>query len=155
MLINEKSKRVIYFRPHDAKKMGEGCYYVDMIIWLNGDQIEMGDSVGFNIGCYINGYGGLTIGDNSGFGPYCMVHTANHVADDLDAPIRDQGWISQPVHIGKNCWIGMGVCILPGATIGDCCIIGAGSVVTRSIPAYSVAVGNPCRVIRNRKEKKQ
>jgi len=151
MLINETSKRVIPFRAHDAKRMGSGCYYLDQIVWLNGQEIEMGDGVGFNIGCYVNGYGGLTIGDRTGFGPYVMIHTANHVMDDPDVPILDQGWVKEPVHIGKGCWIGMGVCILPGVTIGDSAIIGAGSVVTKDVPAFAIAAGNPCRVLRSRK----
>ncbi len=150
MMINDTSKRIIYFRPHDAKRVGEGCYYLDFIIWLNGGQIEMGEGVGFNYGVYVNGYGGLTIGDHTGFGPYTMVHTANHRMDDLDKPIREQGWLREPVHIGCHCWIGMGVCILPGVTIGDYAVIGAGSVVTNDIPASTIAVGNPCRVIRKR-----
>ena len=61
-----------------------------MIVWLNGDRVEMGDRVGFNYGCYVNGYGGLTIGDRSIFGPYTMIHTANHEMD-LAAPIPTRG----------------------------------------------------------------
>jgi acetyltransferase-like isoleucine patch superfamily enzyme len=57
MMITERSKRVIPFRPHDAKRVGEGCFYLDQIVWLNGDAIELGDRVGFNYGCYVNGYG--------------------------------------------------------------------------------------------------
>jgi galactoside O-acetyltransferase len=53
-----------------------------------------------------------------------------------------------PIHIGKNCWLGSGVLVLPGVTIGDDTVIGAGSVVTRDIPSNVVAVGNPCRVVR-------
>lgn len=151
MLINETSKRIIYFRPHDARTLGEGCYYLDHIVWLNGSEIELGHGVGFNIGCYVNGYGGLTIGDRTGFGPYCMIHTANHATNDPDIPILDQPSVKEPVRIGKHCWIGMGACILPGVTIGDGAIIGAGSVVTRDVPPYVVAAGNPCRVIRSRK----
>lgn len=155
MIINDASKRVIPFRPGDAKRVGEGCYYLDMIVWLNSHAIEMGDGVGFNIGVYVNGYGGLVIGNGSRFGPYSMIHTANHVADDPDRPIWEQGWNKEPVLVGEECWIGMGVCILPGVSIGSGSIIGAGSVVTKDIPAYAVAVGNPCRVIRNRRAGEQ
>src|SRR5918911_1669825 len=70
MLITDVGKSVIPFRPRDAKRVGEGCFYLDLIVWLSGDRIEMGDRVGFNYGCYVNGYGGLTIGDRSIFGPY-------------------------------------------------------------------------------------
>jgi acetyltransferase-like isoleucine patch superfamily enzyme len=150
MLINDLSKRVIPFRPHDAKRIGEGCYYIDQIVWLNGDRIELGDRVGFNFGCYVNGFGGLMIGDRTIVGPYCMIHTANHEME-LDAPIPDQGWTLGPVTLGADCWIGMGVCIVPGVTIGEGTIVGAGSVVTRDLEPFSVAVGNPAKSIRSRR----
>ncbi len=151
MLINERSKRVIPFRPHDARRVGEGCFYLDLIVWLNGDRIEMGNRVAFNYGCYVNGFGGLTIGDAAEFGPYVMVHTANHEMGDAHRPVTAQGWRDDgPTEIGRNSWIGMGSCILPGVTVGEGCVVGAGSVVTRSLDAFSVAVGNPARVIRER-----
>ena len=65
MMITDRSKRVIPFRAHDAKRVGDGCFYLDLIVWLNGDRIELGDRVGFNYGCYVNGYGGLRIGDRT------------------------------------------------------------------------------------------
>jgi len=80
-----------------------------------------------------------------------MIHTANHEMD-LGAPIPDQGWTSGHVTIGPDCWIGMGVSILPGVTIGASSIIGAGSVVAKDIPEYSIAVGNPAKVLRDRRE---
>jgi acetyltransferase-like isoleucine patch superfamily enzyme len=151
MMITERSKSVIPFRPGDAARVGEGCFYLDMIVWLNGDRIEMGDRVAFNHGCYVNGFGGLTVGDRSIFGPYTMIHTANHEMD-LGSPIQDQGWTLRPVTVGADCWIGMGVCILPGVTIGDACVIGAGSVVVKDVPDHSVAVGNPATAVRDRRE---
>lgn len=151
MMITERSKSVIPFRPADAARVGEGCFYLDMIVWLNGDRIEMGDRVGFNYGCYVNGFGGLTVGDRSIFGPYTMIHTANHEMD-LGAPIPDQGWTLGHVRVGSDCWIGMGVCILPGVTIGDGCVIGAGAVVAKDLPDYSIAVGNPAKALRDRRE---
>jgi maltose O-acetyltransferase len=151
-MITERSKRVIPFRPHDAKRVGEGCFYLDQIVWLNGDRIEMGDHVAFNYGCYVNGYGGLLIADGAEFGPYTMIHTANHKMDDPDRPVTQQGWeVDRPVEIGANCWIGMGVCILPSVRVGDGCVVGAGSVVVKDLEPYSIAVGNPARVIRSRR----
>jgi acetyltransferase-like isoleucine patch superfamily enzyme len=149
MLINELSKRVIPFRSHDAKRIGEGSFYIDQIVWLNGDNIEIGEKVGFNFGCYVNGFGGLTIGDRTIIGAYTMIHTANHEME-TDRPIPEQGWNLGPVVIGAGCWIGMGVCILPGVTLGDGCVVGAGSVVTRDVEPYSIAVGNPAKVIKSR-----
>jgi maltose O-acetyltransferase len=150
MMITERSKSVIPFRPADAASVGEGSFYLDMIVWLNGDRVTIGDRVGFNYGCYVNGYGGLTIGDRSIFGPYTMIHTANHEMD-LGSPIQDQGWASGHVTIGPDCWIGMGVSILPGVRIGEGCVVGAGSVVAKDLADFSIAVGNPAKVIRDRK----
>lgn len=152
MIITELTKRAILFKPHDAKRVGEGCYYLDQIVWLNGDRIEMGDGVGFNYGCYVNGFGGLVIGDGTLIGPYSMIHTANHRTDDVSRPIPEQGWVeSPPVQIGPQCWVGMGVCILPGVRIGEGCVIGAGSVVTADLDAYVVAVGNPAKPVKSRR----
>ncbi len=150
MMITDKSKRVVPFRPHDARSVGDGCFYVDSITWLNGEQITIGDNVAFNAGCWVNGYGGLTIDDGTIIGPHTMIHTANHITDDLDESIADQGWKTQPVRIGKNVWIGMNVLILPGVTIGDGAIVGAGSVVTKDLEPMSVSVGNPCKMIKSR-----
>ena len=151
-MINERSKRVIPFRPHDAKRIGEGCFYLDLIVWLNGDRIEMGNHVAFNYGCYVNGFGGLLIDDGAEFGPYVMIHTANHNMDDPDRPVTEQGWeTARPVEVGANSWIGMGTCILPGVQIGAGCVIGAGSVVAKDIEPYTIAVGNPARAIKSRR----
>jgi maltose O-acetyltransferase len=152
MMINERSKRLIPFRPHDAKRVGADCFYLDLIVWLNGDRIEMGDHVAFNYGCFVNGYGGLLIRDGAEFGPGVMIHTANHKMDDPDRRVSEQGWeVERPVEIGANCWIGMAACILPEVRIGDGCVIGAGSVVVRDIPDYTLAAGNPARPIRSRR----
>ncbi len=150
MMITDTSKRIIPFRAGDAKRVGDGCYFLDLIIWLNGDSIELGDRVGFNYGCYVNGYGGLVIGSGTIIGPYAMIHTANHRMEDVARPIPEQGWREEPVKIGPGCWLGMGVCVLPGVRIGEGCVIGAGSVVSRDLDAFSVAVGNPARVVRAR-----
>ena len=151
MLINERSKRVIAFRSGDAKVVGEGCFYLDQIVWLNGDQIELGAHVGFNYGCYVNGYGGLRIGDWANIGPGSMIHTANHHFDDLTRPFITQGWEKRPVTIGEDVWVGMGAVILPGVTIGDHAVIGAGSVVTKDIEPYAIAVGNPATPVKSRR----
>ena len=152
MIITDQTKRTIPFTAQDAKRVGEGCFYVDQIVWLNGEQIELDDGVGFNYGCYVNGIGGLVIGEGTIFGPYTMIHTANHKTDDVTRPIPEQGWEdSPPVQIGAQCWIGMGVCILPGVRIGEGCVIGAGSVVTTDLDAYTVAAGNPAEAVKSRR----
>jgi maltose O-acetyltransferase len=89
----------------------------------------------------------VTIGDNVFIGPNVVISTAGH---PLDAAVRSTGLeFAKPITIGNNVWIGATVTIVPGVEIGDNVTIGAGSVVTRSIPANCVAVGNPCRVIKN------
>ena len=88
----------------------------------------------------------VTIGDDAFIGPNVSIYTACHSTDPKERNTR-QEW-AKPVTIGNNCWIGGSVTILPGVMIGDNCTIGAGSVVTRDIPANSIAVGNPCRVIK-------
>ncbi len=152
MLINDRSKSVIPFRPSDAKVVGEGCFYLDLIVWLSGDQIELGDRVGFNYGCYVNGYGGLSIGDDANIGPMSMIHTANHNYDDVSRPILQQGHTKRPVTIGAMCWIGMGCVILPGVTIAEGVIVGAGAVVAQDLlEPNTIAVGNPARAIKSRR----
>ncbi|HEX2047402.1 MAG TPA: acyltransferase [Acidimicrobiales bacterium] len=152
MIITEQTKRAIPFKSGDAKRVGDGCFYLDQIVWLNGEHIEMDDGVGFNYGCYVNGIGGLIIGEGTIFGPYTMIHTANHKTDDLTRPIPEQGWEdAPPVQVGPQCWIGMGVCILPGVRIGEGCVIGAGSVLTTDLDAYTVAVGNPAEPVKSRR----
>lgn len=88
----------------------------------------------------------VTIGDDAFIGPNVSIYTACHSTNPTERNTR-QEW-AKPVTIGNNCWIGGSVTILPGITIGDNCTIGAGSVVTHDIPSNSIAVGNPCRVIK-------
>jgi galactoside O-acetyltransferase len=88
----------------------------------------------------------IYVGDCTMFGPNVTVATAGH---PILPELREEAYqYNMPVHIGRNCWIGAGAIILPGVTIGDNTVIGAGSVVTKDIPANVVAVGNPCRVLR-------
>lgn len=112
--------------------------------------LSIGRQAGLNVGCWINARGGVTIGDDVIMGPYCVVHSANHRFDSLDVPTRRQGYEEKPVYIGNNVWLGAQVTVLPGVTIGENAVIGAGAVVTRDIPPNAVAVGNPARVIRVR-----
>lgn len=79
-------------------------------------------------------------------GPNVIIAIGGH---PILPPLREQGYqYNLPVHIGRNCWLGAGVIVLPGVTIGDNTVVGAGSVVTKDLPANVVAVGNPCRVLR-------
>ena len=151
VMITDATKEVVPFDSDDAMRVGEGCFYLDVIVWLNGDRIQLGDRVSFGHGCYVNGYGGLVIGDDCGFGPYVMIHTANHRTDQVTVPIRDQGWEAGPVEIGADCFVGMGSSIVPGVRIGSGTVVGAGSVVAKDLPSDWVAAGNPARPIRRRR----
>lgn len=111
-----------------------------------GSNITLGDKVFFNFNCTILDVTYVTIGSRTMFGPGVQIYTATHPIDYLE---RASGLeAAEPVTIGTDVWVGGATVICPGVTIGDRSVIGAGSVVTRDIPADVVAVGNPCRVIR-------
>ena len=111
---------------------------------------HIGDNFYVNHNCVFLDFGGLTIGDNVRIGPNTGIYTPQHA---FDPKLRAEGYeISKPVVIGDNVWIGGSVSILGGVTIGENSIIGAGSVVTRDIPANVIAAGNPCRVLREMTE---
>lgn len=109
-----------------------------------GYNISLGDGVFLNFNCIILDVVAVTIGDGTQIGPGVQILTADHPRD----PERRRQMLEfgRPVSIGRNVWIGGGAIILPGITIGDDAIIGAGSVVTRDVPAGATAVGNPTRL---------
>lgn len=95
---------------------------------------------------------GTTIGDNVMMGPECYIYTRNHTFSRTDIPMREQGMQDfKPVTIGNDVWIGARVTILPGVKIGNGCIIGAGSVVTKNLPDYAIGGGNPACILKYRK----
>lgn len=111
-----------------------------------GYNIEVGDNFFANYNCIILDGAKVTFGDNVFVAPGCGFYTAGH---PLDVTQRNKGLeYALPISVGNNVWIGAHVIVLPGVSIGDNSIIGAGSVVTRDIPSNAVAVGNPCRVVR-------
>jgi len=111
-----------------------------------GSQISIGKRFFANFNFTVLDEARVTIGDDCFIGPNVSIYTACHSTDPVERNSR-QEW-AKPVTIGHNVWIGGSVTILPGVTIGDNVTIGAGSVVIRDIPSDSVAVGNPCKVIR-------
>ena len=128
-------------------EIGENCY-IEPPFHANwgGKHCHFGDFVYANFNLTMVDDTHIYVGDNTMFGPNVTVATAGH---PILPELREQGYqYNFPVHIGKNCWIGAGAIIVPGVTIGDNTVIGAGSVVTKDIPAGVVAVGNPCRVLR-------
>lgn len=114
------------------------------------ERLRIGKGVGLNLGCWVDARGEVTIGDDTIMGPYCIISSTNHRFDRLDIPMLLQEDDKKPVRIGNNVWLGARVTVLPGVTIGDDTVVGAGAVVTRNIPANTIAVGNPARVIRSR-----
>lgn len=111
--------------------------------------IRVGSRTFIGEGTVMRGQGGIEIGERVLFGPNVQVLAVNHVFGDTSRAIMDQGITAQGIRIGDGCWIGAGAIILDGVTIGQGACIGAGTVVTTSIPAHSVAVGVPARVVRD------
>ncbi len=142
----EQEKRFEMLKDMFAE-IGEGCY-IEPPLHSNwgGHHVHFGKYVYANYNLTLVDDTHIYVGDNTMFAPNVTVATAGH---PILPELREQGYqYNASVRIGKNCWIGAGALIMPGVTIGDNTVIGAGSVVTKDIPANVVAVGNPCRVMR-------
>lgn len=142
----EQEKRQKLLKEMFAE-IGEGCY-IEPPFHANwaGKHVHFGKNVyaNFNFTCVDDT--DIYVGDYTMFAPNVVLATAAH---PILPELREQAYqYNMPVHIGKNCWLGAGVIVLPGVTIGDNTVVGAGSVVTKDLPANVVAVGNPCRVLR-------
>lgn len=128
-------------------EIGEGCY-IEPPLHSNfgGGHVHFGKYVYANFNLTMVDDTHIYVGDYTMIGPNVTIASAGH---PILPELREKGYqYNMQVHIGKNCWIGAGSVILPGVTIGDNTVIGAGSVVTKDIPENVVAVGNPCRVLR-------
>ena len=128
-------------------EIGEDCY-IEPPFHANwgGKHVHFGKCVYANFNFTAVDDTHIYVGDYTMFGPNVILATAGH---PILPKLRQEAYqYNMPVHIGKNCWLGAGVIVLPGVTIGDNTVIGAGSVVTKDIPCNVVAVGNPCRVLR-------
>ena len=127
-------------------EMGENCY-IEPPFYANwGCHLHVGNHFYANFGFTIVDDTDIYIGDNVMIAPHVTLATGTH---PICPELREQVYqYNLPIHIGNGVWIGAGAVILPGVTIGDHSVIGAGSVVTKDIPAGVVAVGNPCRVMR-------
>lgn len=127
-----------------------------------GRNIYLGSNVSINMNCTFVDCNKITVGDHVLIASNVQLYTAAHPVELAERLTPDWNTGSEhyfcrtyalPITIGSGCWLGGGVIVLPGVSIGDGCVIGAGSVVTKDIPANSLAVGNPCRVIRRINEK--
>lgn len=150
--------------PRSSSKLGGGVlrrFFTKHIVTSAGRNINIekgatfsrrlsiGDNSGLGVNCQLQGT--VTIGSNVMMGPDVLIYTTNHEFRNKDIPMQQQGYQPErPVSIGNDVWIGARVIILPGVTIGDGCVIGAGAVVTKDVPAYSVCAGNPATVVKER-----
>lgn len=126
--------------------VGEGCVVEQPLFCTYGYNTTVGDNFFLNVNCKLMDSGKITIGNNVFIAPNVCIITEEHA---MDVAQRLAGLeYTHPVTIHDNVWICAGAIVLPGVTIGEGSVIGAGSVVTKDIPPYSLAVGNPCKVIR-------
>lgn len=142
----ERAKRQEMLREMFAE-IGENCY-IESPLYANfgGGHVHFGKNIYANFNLTLVDDTHIYVGDYTMFGPNVTVATAGH---PILPELREKEYqYNAPVHIGKNCWIGAGAIILPGISIGDNVVVGAGSVVTKDLPPNVVAVGNPCRVLR-------
>ncbi len=125
-----------------------GRFLIEPSFWCDyGYNIHLGKNFYANHNCVILDCAKVTFGDHVMVGPNCGFYTACHPIDPQQR--REGVEFARPITVGNDVWFGGGCTVLPGVTIGDGCVIGAGSVVTRDIPANTVAAGNPCRVLRS------
>lgn len=125
---------------------GDGAVIEPPFFCDYGAHIALGANVFINFNCVLLDCATITIGSLTQLGPAVQLYTASH---PIDAAARTAGpELAHPITIGRRVWIGGGTIVLPGISIGDDAVIGAGSVVTRSVPPSVVAAGNPCRVLR-------
>lgn len=128
-------------------EVGENCY-IEPPFHSNfgGKHCHLGNNIYFNFGVTLVDDTHVYIGDSTMLGPNVVIATAGH---PILPELRVKAYqYNATVHIGKNCWLGAGVIVLPGITIGDNTVVGAGSVVAKDLPPNVIAVGNPCRVLR-------
>jgi acetyltransferase-like isoleucine patch superfamily enzyme len=122
-------------------------------VWITvGDEgrIGIGEGCFLNLGVMVAAQDLVEIGDHCMFANGCFVTDANHRFSDLEQPVTWQGFESKgPTRIGSNVWCGANVVVTSGVTVGDRCVIGANSVVTKDLPAYSIAAGAPAKVLRS------
>lgn len=145
-------------RPHEQQRrqellrqmfaeIGENCY-IEPPFRANwgGHHVHFGKNIYANFNLTLVDDTHIYVGDYTMFGPNVTVATAGH---PILPQLRQRGLqYNMPVRIGKNCWIGAGAILVPGVTIGDNVVVGAGSIVTKDLPDNVVAVGNPCRILR-------
>jgi acetyltransferase-like isoleucine patch superfamily enzyme len=139
---------------HGNISVGKNCLLNRGILFSANRKsfISIGNHCSVQIGTHIISLYSITIGDNTRIGEYVSIRDQNHNFAENNVPIRKQGFTGSPITIGKDVWIGRGSIIMPGVTLGDGCIVGANSVVTKSFGDYSIVVGVPAKLIKKRGE---
>jgi len=153
--IQAKAELIIEFRDSWIS-IGDATYIFgySQLNTYNG-WIKIGNNCTINRFAILYGHGGLEIGNDVMIAPNVMIFPQNHIFQDTDVLIREQGISCVGIKIEDNVWLGAGAIILDRVTIGEGAVIGAGSVVTKDIPPYSIATGVPARVIKKRGKKIQ
>jgi acetyltransferase-like isoleucine patch superfamily enzyme len=138
-------------RPPETIRIGPECELgrgVELTPW--GGQIHLGRNIFLGPYVVIYGHGGVEIGDHCLISMHCCILSSNHTIPNRNKIIRHEPDILLPTKIGRDCWLGAAVTVLGGVHIGDGCVIGAGAVVTKDLPPFSIAHGVPARVIGQR-----
>lgn len=136
-----------FFAKHVIKKMGNNVNIERGAVF--NPNVEIGDNSGIGINCELNGT--IKIGNNVMMGPEVVFYTTNHEFKAITKNIMDQGYTKEkPITIGDDCWIGRRAIILPGVELKKGTIVGAGAIVTKSFPEYSIIGGNPAKIIGKR-----
>lgn len=143
--------RTIY-RKNDFKHLGHHVIFSEHFVCNNYPLTSVGNNTYFANNCSIMAYDDeIIIGDNCLFGQYVTLWGADHKYMDKDKLIREQGINTGKIIIGNDCWLGERVIVMKGVSIGNGCVVGAGAIVTKDIPEYAIAVGNPAKVIKYRR----
>lgn len=142
------SRSRLFIGPEAEISFGRDVYFTRNFTGDFLGRITIGDGVQFQHSCCLSAHDDVTIGDYAIFAEQVSIHDESHVVTTGSDPIDYRGFVKKPIVIGRNVWVGAKVTILPGVHIGDNAVIGANAVVTHDIPAYTVAVGIPARVIR-------
>lgn len=116
-----------------------------------GKGLKIGSNSGVGEFSFFGAAGGIEIGENVIMGQNIRFHSENHNFEEVDIPIKEQGVTNKGIRLGNDCWIGAGTVFLDGVTVGDGCVIGANTLVNKDIPSFSIAVGNPVKIINSRK----
>lgn len=142
--------RIKVFSPYFAH-CGAGVTINQNVNFRGIHKLSVGDRANLGFGCFIQASGGVNIGEDVLLGNDVKIWSVNHIYQNTNLPIFEQGYDEKEVTIGRNCWLGANVVVLPGVNLPEGCVVSAGSVVgVKNYPPFSLIAGNPARVIGNR-----